>query len=267
MISWYNWCTFDIISDLAFGEPFGCLQNSAYHPWVSAIFGAVKQNALLGLIGRYALLAPLLKLPIPQSVTRKAQDHLDLTRAKADKRLALPTPRPDFMDSMTMRADLTMSQAELYDNAQLLIGPGSETTATALSSATFLLAMNPDALVKLVTEVRETFSSESQMYFISVKKLEYMLTVLDETLRLHPAVPNANLRSVCDGGDVICGQFVPHGTSIGVWHYAIYRDPNNFSSPDSFIPERRLGDPRFASDKKDAFQPFSYGSRNCIGKK
>lgn len=106
MTSWYNWCTFDIISDLAFGEPFGCLQNSNYHPWVSAIFGAVKQNALLGLIGRYTLLAPLLQLLIPQSVRRKAQEHLELTHAKVDKRLALPTPRPDFIDAMTMKGDL-----------------------------------------------------------------------------------------------------------------------------------------------------------------
>lgn len=106
MTSWYNWCTFDIISDLAFGEPFGCLQNSGYHPWVSAIFGAVKQNSLLGLIGRYALLAPLLQMLIPQSVRRRAQEHLDLTHAKVDKRLALPTPRPDFIDAMTMKGDL-----------------------------------------------------------------------------------------------------------------------------------------------------------------
>jgi cytochrome P450 len=106
MTSWYNWCTFDIIADLAFGEPFGCLQNSGYHPWVSAIFGAVKQNALMGLIGRYSSLAPLLKLLIPQSVKRKAQQHMDLTALKVDKRLALTTPRPDFIQSMTMKGDL-----------------------------------------------------------------------------------------------------------------------------------------------------------------
>lgn len=27
MVSWYNFCTFDIIGDLSFGEPFGCLQE------------------------------------------------------------------------------------------------------------------------------------------------------------------------------------------------------------------------------------------------
>jgi hypothetical protein len=27
MVSWFNFCTFDIIGDLSFGEPFGCLQH------------------------------------------------------------------------------------------------------------------------------------------------------------------------------------------------------------------------------------------------
>lgn len=37
--------------------------------------------------------------------------------------------------------------------------------------------------------------------------------------------------------------------------------------PDDFIPERWMGDERFVDDRTDAFQPFSFGSRNCIGRK
>ena len=37
--------------------------------------------------------------------------------------------------------------------------------------------------------------------------------------------------------------------------------------PDDFIPERWLGqDSRFKDDNRDAFQPFSTGPRNCIGR-
>lgn len=41
-MKWYNYATFDIIGDLAFGSDFGCLASSNYHPWVSIIFGAIK---------------------------------------------------------------------------------------------------------------------------------------------------------------------------------------------------------------------------------
>lgn len=47
----------------------------------------------------------------------------------------------------------------------------------------------------------------------------------------------------------------------------MYHLTKNFTLPDSFIPERWLGDARFSSDPKDVLQAFSFGPRNCIGKK
>lgn len=56
-------------------------------------------------------------------------------------------------------------------------------------------------------------------------------------------------------------------TVIGIPHWAMYHSPQNFTLPESFIPERWLGDSRFASDQRDGRKPFSYGPRNCIGMK
>ncbi len=47
----------------------------------------------------------------------------------------------------------------------------------------------------------------------------------------------------------------------------MYHNDIHFRDPFSFCPERFLGDPRFASDNRDAFQPFHLGPRNCVGKK
>lgn len=47
----------------------------------------------------------------------------------------------------------------------------------------------------------------------------------------------------------------------------MYHNPKNFELLDAFIPERWLGDSRFKDDRVEAFQPFSVGPRNCIGKK
>ena len=38
IVRWYNYVTFDIIGHLAFDEPFDCLKNKEYHPWMSMIF-------------------------------------------------------------------------------------------------------------------------------------------------------------------------------------------------------------------------------------
>jgi len=45
-----------------------------------------------------------------------------------------------------------------------------------------------------------------------------------------------------------------------------YHSPDNFHHPDSFVPERFMGDLRFANDSKIALNPFSIGPSNCIGK-
>lgn len=37
MTRWLNYTTFDLIGDLAFGEPFGCLAKNRYHWWVLII--------------------------------------------------------------------------------------------------------------------------------------------------------------------------------------------------------------------------------------
>jgi len=46
LVNWLNFTTFDIIGDLAFGEPFGCLDNGQFHEWVALIFETVKVGAL-----------------------------------------------------------------------------------------------------------------------------------------------------------------------------------------------------------------------------
>lgn len=50
-------------------------------------------------------------------------------------------------------------------------------------------------------------------------------------------------------------------------HLAVYRNPNNFRHPESFVPERWLAESdEYASDQKHALQPFSVGPRACLGK-
>lgn len=44
-------------------------------------------------------------------------------------------------------------------------------------------------------------------------------------------------------------------------------NPESFEDPETFIPERWLGDARFESDNHDAFQPFGVGPRSCAGRR
>lgn len=56
-------------------------------------------------------------------------------------------------------------------------------------------------------------------------------------------------------------------TIVSVSHWSTYQSERNFRDADKYVPERWLGDERYATDEKNALQPFSVGPRNCIGKK
>jgi cytochrome P450 len=47
----------------------------------------------------------------------------------------------------------------------------------------------------------------------------------------------------------------------------MYTSPKLFKDPFAFVPERWLGDERYADDARAAVQPFSAGPRDCLGKK
>lgn len=67
---------------------------------------------------------------------------------------------------------------------------------------------------------------------------------------------------------MICGKWVPDTASLRLCPLAMNKTESNFARPDDFVPERWLADApaEFSNDVKQAFQPFSLGSRNCIGR-
>lgn len=56
-------------------------------------------------------------------------------------------------------------------------------------------------------------------------------------------------------------------TVLSIPQFAMYRSETNFKDALKYIPERWLGDERFDSDNKKAFEPFHVGPRDCLGKK
>ncbi|ELR05414.1 hypothetical protein VC83_03574 [Pseudogymnoascus destructans] len=266
MVSWYNWTTFDLIGDLAFGESFGCLENCTYHPWISMLFSTIKAGAFLSSLKRYGIKWMMVVL-VPRGLLKSRSENLQLTKQKVMKRLEQGTSRPDFMSHILRHNDEKgMKVPEIITNSTLLIVAGSETTATLLSGATYHLLKNPRVVKKLQREVREAFKVEEDIDIAGVNGLEYMLAVLDEALRMYPPVPTGLPRRVPGDGDVINDRWVPGGTAVSVNNWSTYRSEANFREPNSFIPERFLDDPRFASDNKHALQPFSLGPRNCVGR-
>ena len=215
MVKWYNLATFDLIGDLAFGEPFGGLDSSEYHHWVSTIFHAIRLLPWIKLKDAYPLCFKLLALMIPRGKLEARSRQEEHSRLTVQKRLRRGESRGrvDFMDSMLRHKNDKdgLSDAELAANANVLIIAGSETTATLLSGLTYWLLRTPEVLVKVIKEVRSTMATEEDITFHSVStQLPYLLACLNEALRMYPPVPTGLERMTPPGGPVtIAGYQIP----------------------------------------------------------
>lgn len=181
------------------------------------IFAGIKLGTYRQLARQLPFLKHLLMLVIPQSLKQKRQEHLRLTQEKLLKRIDMGMDRPDLIEGLLRPKEdnmIPMSMDQLRMMCGLLIGAGSETTATLLSGVTYLLCTNPEALAKLTHEVRTAFSSENEIDFQSVSGLQYMLACLDEALRVYPPAPVGLPREVPKGGWTIAGHYVAEDVSF-----------------------------------------------------
>lgn len=93
----------DIIGDLAFGEPFYCLQNAEWHWWLQAVFDIFKAGTMLRAARRFPEpLATLLCLFIPRKLIQTRKEQFAFGVERVDKRLQQTTDRPDFSESLLL---------------------------------------------------------------------------------------------------------------------------------------------------------------------
>ncbi|GFF58286.1 probable sterigmatocystin biosynthesis P450 monooxygenase stcF [Aspergillus lentulus] len=276
MAKWFNLITFDIIGDLAFGEPFYGLESTQYHHWVATIFESVKLFPFVKMKDTYPTVFNLVSLFVPKRLLEAQKEQIAHAREAVKKRLHNSSAynRGDFMDSMSRNRgkDDGLTEEEMVANANILIIAGSETTATLLAGTIYFLLRNPDTLAKVVTEVRTTMKTETDITCNSAgAKLPYMLACIQESFRLYPPVPTGLQRMTLDSM-TIAGYDVPSGTKVSVHPMGASWSSLNFYAPDRFLPERWLpevkSDPTspFFCDKREVVQPFSVGPRNCIGR-
>jgi cytochrome P450 len=88
---------------------------------------------------------------------------------------------------------------------------GGETSGSAMASIIYFLLKNPDAHKKLNEEVRSAYASYADIDVASTTKLEYLMAVLKEGMRIFPTAPQGTPR--ISPGMMVEGYYVPRGVS------------------------------------------------------
>ncbi|KAI1840690.1 hypothetical protein JX266_013097 [Neoarthrinium moseri] len=257
-----NWFTFDVIGDLAFGEPFHALLNGSNH-MISLITDALRYSGVIFLRRQRPYVGPLIaRLLFPRHLEETHLEYQKLADEKSAKRIVRgDLDRQDFFSHLIR--DHRITKEELMATAWTLIMAGSETTATALTATIFYLLRTEGVLQKLRDEVCTKFDSSDQINDGSTKGLEYLSAVIEEGLRLFPPLALGLPRE--SPGAVIDGHYVPPGVCVSAENFSLSYDSRFWIEPQSFKPERWIG-AGIEGDNKAAHVPFSEGPRSCIGK-
>jgi len=136
----------------------------------------------------------------------------------------------------------------------------------------YLLAQNRGALKKVQKELDSFAGSADKITMSEAARMPYLHAVVNESMRCYTPSPAGATRITPPEGSMISDYFVPGGTVVCIYQLPAFTLPSNFALPNCYLPERWLpanhpDRPKSTlSDKQDAFQPFGFGAKACIGK-
>ncbi|KAF2183916.1 cytochrome P450 ClCP1 [Zopfia rhizophila CBS 207.26] len=277
MVEWISYAAFDMTSDLGWGRPLQCLETGRYQPWMTMI--TQYQAALFAVAFKYyPPLGRLVAFLTPSFALEALNTVMSIARENVQHRLALSTERPDFIGPIIAHNKSSpakaLSLAEMETNSTLFVLGGTEPTTVALTGTLQLLLTNPACMEKICAEVRSAFATEKDITASSTEGLQYLNAVLREGLRMCPPFPDGLRRVISNNGTTIAGVFVPAGMTVSSACWSTFQSASMFHEPQKFAPERWIegvavkeGEKLspYASDRRDAFYPFSLGPRNCPG--
>lgn len=169
---------------------------------------------------------------------------------------------PDLLTMLISAADPQtgkgLDESEIRANILTFIGAGHETTANALTWASYLLAMHPEWRERAEAEV----DAAGTIGAAGPDARPVVRAIIDEALRLYP--PAASLSREAIGPDLLAGHRIRPGARVVISPWLLHRHKRLWTDPDLFDPGRFLPGRRETIDRF-AYLPFGAGPRICIG--
>ncbi|KAJ4418597.1 hypothetical protein N0V82_005483 [Gnomoniopsis sp. IMI 355080] len=297
MADWMNWLVFDIMGDLCLGRSFGMKEKDSTLRYVihlmDSMSSALWPFAVSPMAPLLVWLKPrglnwLLEHFAPEDVrcwnswVDKALEERTTSEEKARTSQEDTKLRKDFFHYIFHTLDkdtgnLGYTTNELFEECQLLIIAGADTTAIVLAGLLFYLVRRVDVQNRLADEVLAAFNSAEEITpGPKLQSCVFLRAMISEGLRMTPPVAAVLDREVLPGGAVIQGQYFPAGVNIGTSPYGLGYNKDIFLDPTEFLPERwvvgdkgpdgKMVSQETVYEQERALSAFSTGSRGCIGK-
>ena len=167
-----------------------------------------------------------------------------------------------LMDARDEDTGESMDNKQLRDELMTIFIAGNETSSNALTWTLYLLSQNAGAEAKMIAEIDEKLDAGTVLGFNTVNDFHYVRQVIEESMRLFPAVWSVGRRTIDE--DEIGGFRIEKQTNVLIPLIYLHRNEKYWDEPLKFMPERFAPEKRSAIDKYVYF-PFGGGPRICIG--
>ncbi|KAF8126892.1 cytochrome P450 [Boletus edulis] len=190
------------------------------------------------------------------------------------------TPRgktaPDSSDEGTLLdhlVRLTTDPVVLRDEILNIMIAGRDTTAGTLTFVVYFLSTHPHVLARLRDEIMTKIGPTDRPTYEAIRDMKYLRAVINETLRLFPAVP-FNIRESIRATTLPSSNpsekpyYVPANTQVSYSVFLMHRRKDLWGpDAEAFDPDRFLDDRlhKYLIPQPFIFLPFNAGPRICLG--
>ncbi|KAI5820531.1 cytochrome P450 [Pyronema omphalodes] len=265
MSEWMHKLMYDLMADLAFGEPSGVMDTGGDSYWVNLVNNNINVTAFVEAANRFVKVDFLLKYMVPKIMLAARDEHVARSRAATAKRIekeAVLKGRSDMISYFLKDSDYkgtTIDEIACHFS-QVILGGGG-TTATVLTGTLNHLIRQPDLTRRLRQEIVPLFKNSDEILAPALSECTFLTACIREGLRLLLPTPGGMPRM--SHGETVDGHYIPAGTIVFSHGYTLSRSEENFKDGKAFHPDRWI-DPD-NTDNKAASQPFALGPRQCIG--
>ncbi|XVE70156.1 hypothetical protein DITRI_Ditri10aG0049400 [Diplodiscus trichospermus] len=196
------------------------------------------------------------------------EEHKRMREDSTDQSLGAPDASNKGRKATLIDVLLSLQQAEpeFYTDETIkglilaILIAGTETSSTTIEWAMSLLLNHPEAMYKAWAEIGAVVGQDKFLDETDLPKLNYLQSIISETLRLFPPAPLL-LPHESSEDCIVHGYNVPRGTMLLVNAWAIQRDPKLWVDATRFMPER------FEIGEGEGYKllPFGFGRRACPG--
>ncbi|KAL4567565.1 hypothetical protein LXL04_023153 [Taraxacum kok-saghyz] len=197
---------------------------------------------------------------------RKYQDPLIDERIQMWKD-GVRKAKDDVLDVLINHESPKLTAQEIKAQILELMLAAIDNPANAIEWVMAEMMNEPTILIRAVAELDHEVGRDRLVEEQDLPKLNYIKACIKEAFRMHPFAP-FNFPHVSMRDTTVAGYFIPKGSHILLSRLGLGRNPNAWTDPMRFDPNRHLnveGKQVVLSDNELRMLSFSTGRRGCPG--